>query len=74
LNGILTQGENIADNGGLHESFRAYQNSVEQLGPEPRLPGLTQFSPEQLFFVGYAQVNVFDEIVSFKDNMYTNHV
>ncbi len=67
MNGILTQGENIADNGGLHESFRAYQNSVEQLGPEPRLPGLTQFSPEQLFFVGYAQVNVFDEIVSDKD-------
>jgi predicted metalloendopeptidase len=33
LNGVLTQGENIADNGGLHESFRAYVNSVEQQVP-----------------------------------------
>lgn len=56
LNGVLTQGENIADNGGLHESYRAYRNSVDQLGVEPRLPGLTQYTPDQLFFVGYAQV------------------
>lgn len=56
LNGVLTQGENVADNGGLRESFRAYKNSVAELGPEAKLPGLTQFTPEQLFFVGYAQV------------------
>jgi len=56
LNGELTQGENIADNGGIHESFRAYQRSIESLGAEPALPGLTQFTPEQMFFISNAQV------------------
>lgn len=56
LNGKNTQGENIADNGGIHESFRAYMRSVESLGKEPSLPGLSQFTNEQMFFVSYAQV------------------
>jgi len=56
LNGENTQGENIADNGGIHESFRAYQHSVESQGAEPALPGLTQFTPEQMFFISNAQV------------------
>ena len=57
VNGKNTQGENIADNGGVRESFRAYLKSIEAQGPEPKLPGLTQFSPEQMFFVSYAQVS-----------------
>lgn len=56
LNGKATQGENIADNGGVHESFRAYMLSVENEGQEPRLPGLTQYTPNQMFFISYAQV------------------
>lgn len=56
LNGKNTQGENIADNGGIHESFRAYMRSVESLGKEPSLPGLTQFTSEQMFFISNAQV------------------
>ncbi|XP_064611411.1 neprilysin-like isoform X2 [Liolophura sinensis] len=59
LNGIQTQGENIADNGGLKEAYRAYSNWVknERDGQEePRLPGLENFSHEQLFFLNFAQV------------------
>jgi len=56
LDGKRTQGENIADNGGIRESFRAYQGYVEAEGREPALPGLTQFTAEQLFFISNAQV------------------
>ena len=56
LNGRNTQGENIADNGGIRETFRAYTRSVESLGSEPALPGLTQFTPQQMLFISYAQV------------------
>ena len=56
LNGKMTQGENIADNGGIRESFRAYMRSVESQGAEAALPGLQQFTPEQMFFVSNAQV------------------
>ena len=56
LNGVNTQGENIADNGGIHEAFRAYKHSVESEGEEPALPGLTQFTSEQMFFISNAQV------------------
>jgi len=56
LNGKNTQGENIADNGGIRESFRAYLNSLDSLGDEPALPGLETFTPKQMFFVSNAQV------------------
>ena len=54
VSGNLTLGENIADNGGLHTSYQAFQklmNTTEQ----PLLPAL-QYTPEQLYFIGYAQV------------------
>lgn len=60
-NGALTLGENMADNGGLKASFRAYSNWLEaERGgvPEPRLPGagLQELSAKQLFFVSFATV------------------
>ncbi|CAG7836817.1 unnamed protein product [Allacma fusca] len=54
LNGINTQGENIADNGGLRQAFRGYKAYVKRHGQEQRLPGLN-FTPDQLFFIGFAQ-------------------
>ncbi|ESO88295.1 hypothetical protein LOTGIDRAFT_165736 [Lottia gigantea] len=56
INGINTQGENIADNGAITQSFKAYRHWVSQeRNEEPKLPGL-DFSPNQLFFINFAQV------------------
>ena len=56
LNGIATQGENIADNGGLLISFMAYQKWLSgQDNHDLLLPGLNMTS-EQQFFLSFAQV------------------
>ncbi|KJH41117.1 peptidase family M13 [Dictyocaulus viviparus] len=56
LKGKLTQGENIADNGGVKQAFRAYKNYLKKFGEEKRIKGLEQFDNEQMFFLGYATV------------------
>lgn len=55
VNGILTLGENIADNGGLKASLRAYLERGKNKN-EFLLPGLEHLSPEQLFYIGFARV------------------
>ncbi|CAD5210385.1 unnamed protein product [Bursaphelenchus okinawaensis] len=56
INGILTQGENIADNGGIRQAYRAYINYIRKLGhEEKRLPGFEDYTNNQMFFIGYAQ-------------------
>ncbi|GFO47310.1 endothelin-converting enzyme 1 [Plakobranchus ocellatus] len=55
LNGINTQGENVADSGGLKTTFRAYKKLVKRKGIDKLLPGLN-LTHDQLFFLGYAQL------------------
>merc|ERR1740129_386284 len=54
LNGVNTQGENIADNGGIKEAYYAYDAWVSRHGEEPRLPGLQKYSPKQMFWISAA--------------------
>ncbi|XP_017799517.1 PREDICTED: neprilysin-11-like [Habropoda laboriosa] len=56
VNGVNTQGENIADNGGIREAYRAYQRLKTRSVNRQALPGLATYTQEQLFFVGFAQV------------------
>ena len=51
LNGKLTLGENVADLGGEILAFMAWQSKTKAMDLQP-VDGLT---PEQRFFVGYAQ-------------------
>jgi membrane metallo-endopeptidase-like protein 1 len=55
---FFISGENIADNGGLIQSFNAYRNWVARnnKGEEPSLPGLSDLTANQLFFISFATV------------------
>ncbi|KAL7990928.1 hypothetical protein Chor_014358 [Crotalus horridus] len=55
LSGINTLGENIADNGGIRQAYRAYESYVQKNGEEKLLPGL-DLNHKQLFFLNFAQV------------------
>ena len=52
INGKLTLGENIGDNGGLNIAFRAFQNAMK----EQPLQKADGFTPEQRFFLSWGRV------------------
>jgi putative endopeptidase len=52
VNGSLTQGENLADIGGLAIAYQAFKNTPEGKG-DKKIDG---FTPDQRFFLSYAQV------------------
>jgi len=52
-NGKLVLGESIADLGGLAIAYAAYEKSLQG---KPRPPDKDGFTPEQRFFLGWAQV------------------
>jgi predicted metalloendopeptidase len=53
LKGKLVTGESVADLGGLKIAWKAYQKSLEG---KPRPADIDGYTPEQRFFLGYAQV------------------
>jgi putative endopeptidase len=54
LNGKLTAGENIADNGGVKLAYQAYQTwKTQQHTPPPQL--VDGYTDDQLYFLAYAQ-------------------
>jgi len=55
LNGPSTLGENIADNGGIHESFAAYKIWLQD-HDDIKMPGMSHLTFEQQFFLGFSQV------------------
>ena len=53
VNGRLTLGENLADLNGLRIGYAAFERT---LAARPRPPLLDGFTPEQRFFLGWAQI------------------
>jgi predicted metalloendopeptidase len=52
LNGKLTLGENAADNGGIHLAYMVLMDDLAK----HTLPSKDGFTPQQQFFLGYAQI------------------
>ncbi|CAJ0589153.1 unnamed protein product, partial [Cylicocyclus nassatus] len=58
INGKFSQGEIIADNGGVKTAYKAYKAYLQKLGrEEERIKCVEQFNNEQMFFLGYAMVS-----------------
>ena len=67
INGELTQGENIADDGGVKLAYAALQKALAKKGGTPEK--IDGFTPEQRFFLGWAQVwraNIRDEALKLR--------
>ena len=67
VDGNRTLGENIADNGGLREAYRADRDHVDRNNggdDEMGLPALGQYSADQLFFMSYATMYCESKTVS----------
>jgi len=55
VNGRLTLGENLADAGGLSAAFNAWKRR-EAERPAQLLPGLQEYTKEQMFFLSFGKV------------------
>ena len=55
VNGELTQGENIADIGGVKLAYAALQKALDK-NPQARGQKIDGFTPEQRFFLSFATI------------------
>jgi putative endopeptidase len=55
VNGELTQGENIADLGGMKLAYAALQKALDK-NPQARAQKIDGFTPEQRFFLSFAAI------------------
>jgi predicted metalloendopeptidase len=53
VSGVNTQGENIADNGGLKAAYQAYKAYTFSHGDEQPLPDFPNLTNDQIFFIAY---------------------
>ncbi|CAF3857090.1 unnamed protein product [Rotaria sordida] len=73
LEGERTQNENLADIIGLKQAFFAYKKwTKSQKNVDKKLPGLTKYSNEQMFFInfGYTWCKIMSDEVA---NIYLTH-
>ncbi len=56
INGRLTQGENIADLGGVKIAYEALQKALARQGADATTKKIDGFTPAQRFFLNWAQV------------------
>lgn len=56
INGVNTQGENIADISGIKEAYLAYSSWTNKNGQEGRIFGLENYTPRQMFWISAANV------------------
>ncbi|CAF1324461.1 unnamed protein product [Rotaria sordida] len=73
LEGERTQSENLADIIGLKQAFFAYKKwTKSQKNVDKKLPGLTKYSNEQMFFInfGYTWCKIMSDEVA---NIYLTH-
>ncbi|KAG9295707.1 hypothetical protein G9A89_001724 [Geosiphon pyriformis] len=61
VNGELTLGENLADNGGMRTAYDAWlsdykSDSNQRSRKNYLLPGLEQYTPEQIFYISFANI------------------
>lgn len=57
MNGTKTLGENVADNCGIKASFHGFKEWEEKNGQGPLLPGFDEYTYEQLYYIGFANVS-----------------
>ncbi|XP_060860161.1 neprilysin-2-like [Metopolophium dirhodum] len=72
VDGNITLDDNMSDNGGLKLVYDAYRVWAKGHGVEPRLPGLQEYTPQQIFWLSYANVWCSKDTLKYLKNSMTD--